>query len=64
MGALEEVKDLAEAVTRRRSLRLWDVEMGGPARPGGRPGLRRRATGASTSTPWPRSPRRSPEGST
>jgi ribosome maturation factor RimP len=29
MGALEEVKDLAEAVTRRRSLRLWDVEMGG-----------------------------------
>jgi ribosome maturation factor RimP len=32
MGALEEVRDLAEAVTRRRSLRLWDVEMGG--RPG------------------------------
>ena len=29
MGALEEVKDLAEAVTRRRSLTLWDVEMGG-----------------------------------
>jgi ribosome maturation factor RimP len=29
MGALEEVKDLAEAVTRRRALRLWDVEMGG-----------------------------------
>lgn len=29
MQALEEVKDLAEAVTRRRSLRLWDVEMGG-----------------------------------
>jgi ribosome maturation factor RimP len=29
MGALEEVTDLAEAVTRRRSLRLWDVEMGG-----------------------------------
>ncbi|HVF53561.1 MAG TPA: ribosome maturation factor RimP [Actinomycetota bacterium] len=29
MGALEEVKDLAEAVARRRSLRLWDVEMGG-----------------------------------
>jgi ribosome maturation factor RimP len=29
MGALEEVKGLAEAVTRRRSLRLWDVEMGG-----------------------------------
>jgi ribosome maturation factor RimP len=32
MSALEEVKDLAEAVARRRSLRLWDVEMGG--RPG------------------------------
>lgn len=30
MGALEEVRDLAEAVSRRRSLRLWDVEMGGP----------------------------------
>jgi ribosome maturation factor RimP len=29
MGALEEVTDLAESVTRRRSLRLWDVEMGG-----------------------------------
>jgi ribosome maturation factor RimP len=29
MGALEEVKDLAESVVRRRSLRLWDVEMGG-----------------------------------
>ena len=29
MGALEEVKGLAEAVTRRRSLTLWDVEMGG-----------------------------------
>jgi ribosome maturation factor RimP len=29
MGALEEVRDLADAVTRRRSLRLWDVEMGG-----------------------------------
>jgi ribosome maturation factor RimP len=29
MGALEEVRDLAEAVTRRRSLRLWDVEMAG-----------------------------------
>jgi len=29
MGALEEVKDLAEAVARRRSLRLWDVELGG-----------------------------------
>ena len=32
MSALEEVKDLAQAVARRRSLRLWDVEMGG--RPG------------------------------
>lgn len=32
MNALDEVKDLAEAVTRRRSLRLWDVEVGG--RPG------------------------------
>jgi ribosome maturation factor RimP len=32
MSALDEVKDLAEAVARRRSLRLWDVEMGG--RPG------------------------------
>lgn len=29
MGALEEVRDLAEAVARRRSLTLWDVEMGG-----------------------------------
>lgn len=29
MGALEEVRDLAEAVARRRSLMLWDVEMGG-----------------------------------
>lgn len=29
MGALEEVRDLAEAVTRRRQLRLWDVEMAG-----------------------------------
>jgi ribosome maturation factor RimP len=29
MGALEEVRDLAEAVTQRRSLLLWDVEMGG-----------------------------------
>ncbi len=29
LGALEEVRDLAEAVARRRSLRLWDVEMGG-----------------------------------
>jgi ribosome maturation factor RimP len=32
VGALDEVRDLAEAVARRRSLRLWDVEMGG--RPG------------------------------
>ena len=32
MSALDEVKDLAEAVAQRRSLRLWDVEMGG--RPG------------------------------
>ena len=32
MNALEEVKDLAEAVARRRSLKLWDVEMSG--RPG------------------------------
>jgi ribosome maturation factor RimP len=29
VGALDEVRDLAEAVARRRSLRLWDVEMGG-----------------------------------
>ncbi|MBA2426373.1 MAG: ribosome maturation factor RimP [Actinobacteria bacterium] len=27
MGGLDEVRDLAEAVVRRRSLRLWDVEM-------------------------------------
>jgi ribosome maturation factor RimP len=32
VGALDEVRDLAEAVARRRSLRLWDVEFGG--RPG------------------------------
>lgn len=32
MSALDEVKDLAQAVARRRSLRLWDVEVGG--RPG------------------------------
>ena len=32
MSALDEVRDLAEAVAQRRSLRLWDVEMGG--RPG------------------------------
>ncbi|MFN2388706.1 MAG: ribosome maturation factor RimP [Actinomycetota bacterium] len=29
MGALEEVHDLAQAVTRRRALHLWDVEMAG-----------------------------------
>ena len=29
MGALEEVTHLAEAVTLRRSIRLWDVEMTG-----------------------------------
>ena len=29
MAALDEVRDLAEAVARRRSLRLWDVEMVG-----------------------------------
>ena len=29
MGALDEVRDLAESVARRRSLRLWDVEMTG-----------------------------------
>ncbi len=29
MSAVEEVKDLAEAVTKRRSLKLWDVEVGG-----------------------------------
>ena len=29
MGALEQVKDLATAVVERRSLRLWDVELGG-----------------------------------
>jgi ribosome maturation factor RimP len=29
MGTLEEVRDLAEAVARRRRLTLWDVEMGG-----------------------------------
>jgi ribosome maturation factor RimP len=32
MAAVDEVRDLAEAVVHRRSLRLWDVEMGG--RPG------------------------------
>ncbi len=29
MGALEEVRDLAEAVVRRRALRLWAGELGG-----------------------------------
>lgn len=29
MSALDEVRDLAEAVARRRSLRLWDIEMAG-----------------------------------
>ena len=29
MSALDEVRELAEAVTRRRSLILWDVEMAG-----------------------------------
>jgi ribosome maturation factor RimP len=29
MGALEQVRDLAEAVARRRSLRVWDIELGG-----------------------------------
>jgi ribosome maturation factor RimP len=29
MGALEQVRDLAEAVTSRRALRLWDVQLGG-----------------------------------
>ena len=32
MSALDEVRDLAEAIARRRSLQLWDVEFGG--RPG------------------------------
>ena len=32
MGVLDEVTDLAGAVARRRSLSLWDVELGG--RPG------------------------------
>ncbi len=32
MPALEEVRDLAEAIVRRHSLRLWDIEMTG--RPG------------------------------
>ena len=29
MSVLEEVRDLAEAVARRRELMLWDVEVGG-----------------------------------
>lgn len=29
MSALDEVRDLAEAVARRRSLKLWDVEFAG-----------------------------------
>ncbi len=29
MSALDEVRELAEAVTRRRDLTLWDIEMGG-----------------------------------
>lgn len=29
VGALEEVRDLAEAVARRRRLSVWDVEIGG-----------------------------------
>ena len=31
VSALDEVRDLAEAVVRRRSLQLWDVEFGGQA---------------------------------
>ena len=29
MSVLDEVRDLAEAVTRRRSLSLWDIELAG-----------------------------------
>ena len=29
MGALEEVRDLAESIVWRRSLRLWDLQIGG-----------------------------------
>jgi ribosome maturation factor RimP len=29
VGALEEVRDLAESIVRRRSLRLWDLQIGG-----------------------------------
>ncbi|HVM34338.1 MAG TPA: ribosome maturation factor RimP [Actinomycetota bacterium] len=32
MGTLEEVRDLAESVARRRSLRIWGVEMSGSGR--------------------------------
>ncbi len=32
MGALEEVRDLAQSVAHRRSLRLWDVAMDGGSR--------------------------------
>ena len=32
MSALDEVRQLAEAVARRRSLELWDVEFGGGPR--------------------------------
>lgn len=32
MSALDEVRDLAEAVARHRSLRLWDLEIDGHAR--------------------------------
>ena len=32
MSALDEVRELAEAVARRRSLELWDVEFGGGSR--------------------------------
>lgn len=31
VSALDEVRDLAEAVVQRRSLQLWDVEFGGQA---------------------------------
>jgi ribosome maturation factor RimP len=30
IGALEDVRDLAEAIASRRSLMLWDVELEGP----------------------------------
>ena len=58
MSALDEVRDLAESVARRRSLRLWDVEMGGQP---GRSIVRVLvdAEGGSISTPSPRSRKRS-----